>query len=104
MLPASQTSTIKEALCCYLQSGFVGGGVVGQPTTVSQALHHDEAGNRQYSVKMENIHDAWMLVTLLAMLSMLRLKTLHRLTEYRWCNMLRLSLTPGKHCLQMNSV
>lgn len=27
----------------YLQSGFVGGCVVGQPTTVSQALHHVEA-------------------------------------------------------------
>lgn len=29
----------------HLQSGFVGSGVVGQPTTVSQALDHPEAEN-----------------------------------------------------------
>lgn len=34
----------------HLQSGFVGGSVVGQPTTVSQPLHHVEAENRR------NIH------------------------------------------------
>lgn len=31
----------------HLQSGFVGGGVVGQPTAVSQALHHLEAESRR---------------------------------------------------------
>lgn len=34
----------------YSQSGLVGGGVVGQPTTVSQTLHHLEAGDRRQSV------------------------------------------------------
>lgn len=39
----------REAQSCqltYSQSGFVGGGVVGQPTTVSQALDHLEAGDK----------------------------------------------------------
>lgn len=34
----------------YSQSGLVGGGVVGQPTTVSQTLHHLEAGDRRQSL------------------------------------------------------
>lgn len=35
----------------YLQSGFVGGGVVGQPTTVSEALHHLDAENKHLDIK-----------------------------------------------------
>lgn len=34
----------------YSQSGLVGGGVVGQPATVSQTLHHLEAGDRRQSL------------------------------------------------------
>lgn len=33
-------------LTIHLQPGFVGGRVVGQPTAVSQALHHLEAVRR----------------------------------------------------------
>lgn len=42
---ANITRTTEQA---HLQSGFVGGGVVGQPTTVSQALHHLEAEKTIY--------------------------------------------------------
>lgn len=56
----------------YSQSGLVGGGVVGQPTTVSQTLHHLEAGDRRQSLYEH---------TLLA------LETLHKRT--------RLKLTSG---------
>ena len=38
-----------ELYAPHLQSGFVGGCVVGQPTTVSQALHHLEAVRRYIS-------------------------------------------------------
>lgn len=60
-----------------LQSGFVGGGVVGQPTTVSEALHHDEA-EKKYNVRLMLVHDAKMLA-LLAVLSNDSRRDLHRL-------------------------
>lgn len=47
MAVVSVTETLWDV---HLQSGFVGGSVVGQPTTVSQPLHHVEAENRR------NIH------------------------------------------------
>lgn len=51
MTECNRCTAGREAQSCqptYLQSGFVGGGVVGKPTTVSEALDHLEAGDGQH--------------------------------------------------------
>lgn len=60
---------MQTVLCwkVHLQSGFVGGGVVGQPTTVSQALHHVEAKNRNKNCISLEKHNANMLTLLVVL-------------------------------------